>query len=798
MKTNFLLTNVCAVAVTLLCAFSAQNAQASLGTAVGDNVALYGQDDSKGGKPNFDAPSTNTLSYRVVEVDGSLFALVTASAEMTGDDWAAQLRDYGVSGNDGKSEMKLTERNGASVAYNLTGYPFPENGGTTRQMQIFVNFKEGGFAVTDLFSFEKGKVNNPSDASVAPVLDGEVTYSVNDAKMQCAITLPPVSGNQDCFYLVSDAVAGVSQVYFFAGEQTLSLSSGTTYNLKIEAIDYNGNRSAAQTVSFATAFDTSANLALGRPVSASTGNATLAVDGNEGTRWESAAADTEWWEVELSNAFNLDYIEIKWEGAYSKHFEIQTKLNESDEWTSKDVTYDGGNGLLQTISMVGTPAKYIRFQGVERATGYGNSFYEFRVYATSVYDPSTADALASVSLSPHSGAIFCGETFSFIAEAFSGTGAVVADAVFTVQAPENCTVRETAPGTYEFTSDVAGEYVVTVKAASKGVEVSHSIMITVSERPVLTSLQLKESQTTVGVVGRKIDLLLTALDQYGKDFACQPEFVITGDAGGAMEGNAYIASTVGSDRIKAVVGSVESNELTIDIVAQGGSLSLGMNVTANEGATDVANAVDGNYGSLAVLHGNTAEDEASRTYNAFITVDLAPVEPVLGYRVDLLEVDWEGATAADYTVDFSNDGNVWTTAYEMVGGAGMVSRHDAFYPAAVVYAATESDPVRYVRLNVTKAATQYGVKVREIAVYGTAVYPTSVESALNDGTRVWQSGSLLCATADVCAVELYNAAGVKVAASVGNTVDMSALAQGVYIVRLATQAGQVVVTKIVR
>lgn len=264
-----------------------------------------------------------------------------------------------------------------------------------------------------------------------------------------------------------------------------------------------------------------------------------------------------------------------------------------------------------------------------------------------------------------------------------------------------------------------------------------------------------------------------------------------------MEGNVYVASTLGSDVVKAVVGKVESNELTIDIVAQGGSLSLGKKVTANAEAVDVANAVDGNYGSLAILHGNTANDEASRTYNAFITVDLDTVKQALGYRVDLVEVDWEGATAADYTVDFSKDGTVWTPAFEMVGGAGMVSRHDAFYPAAAVYAA-ESAPVRYVRLNVTKAATQYGVKVREIGVYGVPVYPTSVESTLDDETRVWLSGSLLCASSDVCAVELYNAAGMKVAASEGNTLDVSALANGVYIVRLATRAGQVVATKILK
>lgn len=793
MKTNSLLTNVCALAATMLVALPLQKAQASLGTAVGNDVTLYTQGSDY--KANLESQSANTLSYRIVEADGSLFALISTSDAITGDAWAAQVRDWGVSG-DTKYEMNITERNGDQTAYNLKAVDFPEDGGTIRQMQVFVNFANGGFTVTDLFQFEKGKINTSVPSSAAPVLNGEVSYSLDGT--QCTLSLPEVGENVECFYLVSDAVAGISQVYFFAGEQTLELSPATAYNLKVEAIDYAGNRSTSQTLSFSTDFDTSVNLALGRPTSASSGSSALAVDGDEGSRWESASADDEWWEVELSNAFNLDYIEIKWEAAYSKHFYIQTKLNESDEWTSKDVTYDGSNSLLQTISMVGTAARYIRFQGVERATGWGNSFYEFRVYATSVYSGSVSDDLTAVQVTPRSGNIFCGETFSFTALALSGAGAMIEDAVFTVVIPENCTVTEKGNGAYEFTSDVAGEYVVTVSAESNGIEKNATLTVKVSEVPVLTTLTLKEALTTVGVVGRRIELIVTALDQYGMAFACTPDFIVTGSAGGEMENNYYVASSVGSDKVRAVVGSIGSDELTINIVAQGENLALLKEVSANEGATDIANAVDGDYGSLAILHENTADDEASRTYPVQLTVDLNPVAPILSYNIALVEVDWEGATAADYTVDYSFDGETWESVYGMTDGAGMVSRHDAFYPAITTYASTEQSGVRFVRLNITKAATQYGVKVREISVYGTANYPTSVESMKDYGTRVWKSGTSLNATADVCCMEVYNAAGSKVVSSKGNTVDISALARGVYIVRMTVLTGQVVTAKIVK
>jgi len=64
------------------------------------------------------------------------------------------------------------------------------------------------------------------------------------------------------------------------------------------------------------------NLAQGKTATASTGNATLAVDGNVGTRWESTQDDDQWWSVDLGSKQKFDKIEILWEGAYGKSFDI--------------------------------------------------------------------------------------------------------------------------------------------------------------------------------------------------------------------------------------------------------------------------------------------------------------------------------------------------------------------------------------------------------------------------------------------------------------------------------------------
>jgi hypothetical protein len=128
----------------------------------------------------------------------------------------------------------------------------------------------------------------------------------------------------------------------------------------------------------------SANLALNKPVTASSVDttahaATLAVDGNAGTRWSSAYSDTQWICIDLGSVYDITMVVLEWETAYGKSYTIQVSDNGSS-WTTV-YTQANGTGGTETISLNGT-GRYIRLYGTARGTAWGYSLYEFEVYGT--------------------------------------------------------------------------------------------------------------------------------------------------------------------------------------------------------------------------------------------------------------------------------------------------------------------------------------------------------------------------------------------------------------------------------
>ncbi|WP_246070747.1 carbohydrate binding domain-containing protein [Paenibacillus kobensis] len=138
------------------------------------------------------------------------------------------------------------------------------------------------------------------------------------------------------------------------------------------------------------------NAAMGKIATASSNNqpASNAIDGQGGSRWESAAADPQWIAIDLGTAHILDTVVLNWEGAFGKSYQIQvaTAADPQDgDWT--DVfTETNGNGGLDTIMMNGVEARHVRMNGLTRGTPYGYSLWEFEVYGTSLGgnpDPGT-------------------------------------------------------------------------------------------------------------------------------------------------------------------------------------------------------------------------------------------------------------------------------------------------------------------------------------------------------------------------------------------------------------------------
>ncbi|MFC9158796.1 discoidin domain-containing protein [Streptomyces bauhiniae] len=125
-----------------------------------------------------------------------------------------------------------------------------------------------------------------------------------------------------------------------------------------------------------------ANAAQGRPATASSTEnagtpASAAFDGDTGTRWSSAFADPQWLRVDLGSVQDLCGIDLNWEAAYGKDFQLQSSTDGTNWTTLKTVT--GATGGTSSYAVSGS-GRYVRINGTARGTTYGYSLWEMAVH----------------------------------------------------------------------------------------------------------------------------------------------------------------------------------------------------------------------------------------------------------------------------------------------------------------------------------------------------------------------------------------------------------------------------------
>jgi hypothetical protein len=128
------------------------------------------------------------------------------------------------------------------------------------------------------------------------------------------------------------------------------------------------------------------NVALRAPTTASSYQAvgdgapytpSLATDGNATTRWASDWADPQWLQVDLGRATAFNHVQLVWEAAYGKAYEIQVSADGA-AWRTVYATTTGDGGADDIA--VSATARYVRMSGTQRGTGWGYAVYEFGVY----------------------------------------------------------------------------------------------------------------------------------------------------------------------------------------------------------------------------------------------------------------------------------------------------------------------------------------------------------------------------------------------------------------------------------
>jgi hypothetical protein len=106
-------------------------------------------------------------------------------------------------------------------------------------------------------------------------------------------------------------------------------------------------------------------------------------DGDIYTRWASVGqVDTQWIEYDLGETYKIAGVNIEWESADAKSYQIQVSDNggPNGDWSDiySTTNSDGGRDLITDISGEG---RYIRLFMTERDTQWGYSIWEFSVFA---------------------------------------------------------------------------------------------------------------------------------------------------------------------------------------------------------------------------------------------------------------------------------------------------------------------------------------------------------------------------------------------------------------------------------
>ncbi len=179
------------------------------------------------------------------------------------------------------------------------------------------------------------------------------------------------------FFIIYDLAMGGGFPAAFGGGPNASTVSGGTMVIDSVAV-YNKGPGSGSGGTGGT------NIARGKTATSSsvTGNntAALAVDGNAGTRWESAqGVDNQWITVDLGQSYNITSVNLNWETAAAKAFQLQTS-QDNINWTTiySTTTGTGGN---QTLAVSGT-GRYLRMYGTQRTTPYGYSLWELGAQGT--------------------------------------------------------------------------------------------------------------------------------------------------------------------------------------------------------------------------------------------------------------------------------------------------------------------------------------------------------------------------------------------------------------------------------
>ncbi|ARU51487.1 hypothetical protein CBR64_08340 [Cellulosimicrobium cellulans] len=315
-----------------------------------------------------------------------------------------------------------------------------------------------------------------------------------------------------------------------------------------------------------------------------------------------------------------------------------------------------------------------------------------------------------------------GQEVALTATGYDQYGAVVDLPGLTWTVDAGGTVASTGARTATFRATQDADPV-TVRASSGGVTGTYALRV--GAAPALAGVSVEPAFARV-VSGERQAFSATGVDQYGDPFPLGSVAWSAGDRGSVADG-AFTAGAAGAGRVTATVGGVTGSAV-VAVVADLPDVARGKAVTASSAIGAGARP------ELAVDGDASTRWESEWADGQWLQVDLGA-----RHELEQVEVDWEGAAAATFSVQVADapDGP-WRTLRT-------VTKTDASPDAIEVDGAG-----RYVRLDApTRLLPAYGVSVFELRVRGVragdAVAPTTV--LVSPGSAHVRPGSALDLTA---------------------------------------------------
>ncbi|MEU9134785.1 beta-N-acetylglucosaminidase domain-containing protein [Streptomyces sp. NPDC048404] len=107
--------------------------------------------------------------------------------------------------------------------------------------------------------------------------------------------------------------------------------------------------------------------------------ASAANDGDPATRWSSPVDDGAWWQVRFAEPARLGRLVLTWQDAHPSAYRVQVSAD-GRVWRTATTVNDSRGGR-ESLRFDESDVRYLRVQGMRRATAYGYSLWSAEAYA---------------------------------------------------------------------------------------------------------------------------------------------------------------------------------------------------------------------------------------------------------------------------------------------------------------------------------------------------------------------------------------------------------------------------------